>query len=433
MRTLRAYPTSINTNRGIDGTYMMIDEAAFVPDGIFTKVALPVAAQGSTSILAITTPNVADNIFQRMTRLKRLDPETSEPLDEPLFKFVQLRPTCPECAVDESTAQTCMHGAAAITEADSIKSQQKSEAYKQVYYDWGGGEDDYRREFRGDDVVSEANKPFRRELVEELRSLPHVEIKRPPSFIGVGIDPTAGGDGELAAFAAAEYLGGSQGDLPSLVTVCMGSQKVFGDDDKVREFLHEFFRKVRRHPYCGEAPIVVFCEANPPKLANDIARQVAEIEHELGSVTFVSDLKTKDGAEVHGVTITNADKKAVYSSTKGIITRRYLRFSTELFGCGVNRGRVGERHDEYTGDEIKEMFCTQLLRVTRELIPPTRSKPKGDFTFSGKPDDLYMAAGTFLRWETRFFKRDWYPDLIGTIFNRRVKMGLAQRPTRDLF
>ena len=87
--------------RGVDGDLIILDEAAFIPEGFIQKVVWPMAQKRGVVVLGISTSGGPTNYY---TKLR----EMMSNAGTPLFRFITISRICKKCQ-ESDHPEKCMH------------------------------------------------------------------------------------------------------------------------------------------------------------------------------------------------------------------------------------------------------------------------------------------------------------------------------------
>lgn len=161
---------------------MIIDEAAFIDQGLFYEVILPMMLQDNVALLAVSTALDENNYYSELTSL-------TDGAGNPVFVVKHLVLSCAKCIA--AKREGCPH---IVRDSPPWKSEAKQELLEQIYGE--SRRTTMLRETQGA-VAGDANLAF------ELSSLNRFFARAPynwaaergaapPRFIVIGYDPGAG-------------------------------------------------------------------------------------------------------------------------------------------------------------------------------------------------------------------------------------------------
>lgn len=185
---LYSLPDSPTKIRGITAHGMVFEEAAFIGEGMYNEVALPLDGVNRSCILAISSPpKESFNYFFKFFDLKNKDGKR-------VYDGIKIDSMCDTCR--ENNAEECPH------RQDFERPPWKSlEKEKDLRAQYGNNKTQLRREIYG---VAESDElsVFRKPDIERLYANPPYTFRRPPHYIIIAIDPCGGGTGSDTAWTA---------------------------------------------------------------------------------------------------------------------------------------------------------------------------------------------------------------------------------------
>lgn len=166
--------------RGTGTDLIILEEAAFVNDKVFTTVISPVLTVEYTAILGISTAQDELNYYSKLLTMKR--PGT----DELLFRVYKVGLACDACA-EAGKSGSCDH------RINRLPPWKPPARHRMLQAIMGSDESGFAREALGEMASNDhyVYKAFIRNLV----SNPRVVIDRPVGAVYIAIDPSGGGSG----------------------------------------------------------------------------------------------------------------------------------------------------------------------------------------------------------------------------------------------
>lgn len=189
-RQVRGLPAKENTVRGVDGNFIVCEEAAAMPVNFFTKVITPVAGPRTTAMVCISTISGAgemrENWFTTLLNMRK-------PNGKSVFNTFKVILACDKC-IEDGIADTCKHRLSDIPHWHSEMKQMMMRAI----FDQLGEREQMLQETVGLSQT-EAIPAFEKQQVYKCFSLaanPHVTdeyIDEKPRAVYVTVDPSGGG------------------------------------------------------------------------------------------------------------------------------------------------------------------------------------------------------------------------------------------------
>jgi len=322
----------LQTLRGTGGDIIWLEEAAFIKDPIIYEVVLPLITVDTTALIGISTPpSDPSNYYSRLFDLKGLD-------DKPMFDVV-----------------TVEHDAnASMDEIAPWKSADKMELIQKLYAMRKG---DYEREMLGV-RTTESNSVFHGGWITAFLDNRHTlttDVQR----IYIGIDPNGGGASQMCAIAVALVRG-------VFVIVDIFNATAQNADD-VRDAVIDTIDKIREHPRCKNANIILLPE-------NNLGHEASHIEYHVRGMRRVHTFSEKPGTV--GVCTTHKRKAMYVQNLQAVLSLGQLAMVPSI------------------GDQTEDIG-TQLRQFARQFTKT------GSCTYSGKDsgnDDAVMALMIAIHW-----------------------------------
>lgn len=275
-----SYPASVKGTRGYTVDMTVLEEAAHMPEEIFDYVVVPALGTDDMVLIAITTPQDANNYFSRLTELKREDGEL-------LFHVHAIGLACDACMAAGKGAN-CTHKGDLLPK---WKPRDRQARIKAIYGE--DKEDAFAQESQGM-IVRAKNTAFDPELIgaalgnpqelktgpdeskeEEGTAGPKLGWRHPPRVTYSFIDPSGGG---VSSNYAVVTMGRNEGRdvvcTPSLSSLLQqkpdtGVEPVpyrLQDGCSAAELTGQLFYKRSLIPGSNRPPLTYGASALPAKL-----------------------------------------------------------------------------------------------------------------------------------------------------------------------
>mgnify|MGYP004034513353 FL=1 len=239
IRKVHSYPSCAKTLRGTGGDVIYLEEAAFMALDVFFEVVVPLLEMETTALIAISTPLDGLNFYSEMFELKGAD-------GKPLFNTLRVGLSCQKCQ-EEGKAESCTHM------KDIIPPWKSAAKFDMVAAIYGDRKDLLARESMGQ-ITNDAASVFSQKLVDELMARPEWQLKNPPKYIFLGVDPNGGGSSDLAIISMCF-------ENNNLI-FCGAETYPAKNHDQIQLLLLGHIRAIRGHPYLRNAWIICFFESN---------------------------------------------------------------------------------------------------------------------------------------------------------------------------
>lgn len=182
---------------------MILEEAAFIAQEVWTEVVIPLLEVKNTALIAISTPLDSSNFYSNLVHMK-------DEFGNNVFEVLEARSACPICIETLKDPSKCPH---VNLERPTWKSKDKQQVVKALY---GGNKQMLLRESMG--VVTEGdNGIFDKYQVRELFSKERSNLSVNVKHVFVAIDPTGGGPSKFAIVSVIR----ENGSLQVLLASCM--------------------------------------------------------------------------------------------------------------------------------------------------------------------------------------------------------------------
>jgi hypothetical protein len=363
-----------------------MEEAAFINQGLFYEVIVPLLGVEGTAVLAISTPDESDGNYYSLL----MDLQDPDDQSKPLFKTIRIGLACDAC-VAANTAATCTHRQQLVP---PWKSNQRQNKMRKIM------ESDqhlFMRENLGM-ITSNTQYMFPAHMVNGLRQAPAFRVLRPCDVLFCAIDPSGGGTQSDYAMATVCVEHGKYGIVGldhsgsgcievrvSDACVVVYAETLYLQQD-INTMIYTHLRTLRRLPDFLCTTFVIYIEANMSWLETDRVAQICS-RPELQPVLLESrDPKRQDRIGV----ITDENTKLGYVSTmRHLLSDKQLSYYQQL-------------HSENTA-EAKATLEDQLRQFRRAIrVPdnPEHAKYQVHYTGKGysKKDDLVMALMMCCYW-----------------------------------
>lgn len=228
----------------------MIDEAAYVVDGVWNANIFPLLSVEATPLIALSTPTNSGNYYTNLFTKKSDD-------GQPMFNCMQVGLACDDC-LEKGNISNCSHKLGDIPHWKGLAQQKEIKSLQT--------EDAYLTETMGIAVDDGAIKAFERDLIDKLFRLPTWQFNNPVDIVFVCIDPNGGSlnknASEMAIFSVCRNYNNDfvvNRFLLLLFITCLCTTKNFMDliHDKVYISLVYLVRAFSIH--CSSCTIIFCC------------------------------------------------------------------------------------------------------------------------------------------------------------------------------
>ena len=192
--SIRSFPSKVQTLKGVGGSIVVIEEAAYCEPQLIQEVVVPLLAMRNSVLLCISTLRESTNHYSKFFRMQARD-------GTPLFRCIQFSLVCDVCARSEHP-ERCRHK---LHELPHWCSASRVETISNML---GDDPDMFMRETLGITADS-TNRAFEEKQLQAMRSRPRI-LLRDTAVIYVAVDPAGGGNSQFAIVSIADTPQGDQ-------------------------------------------------------------------------------------------------------------------------------------------------------------------------------------------------------------------------------
>lgn len=164
--------------RGTGADLIILEEAAFVNDKVFSTVISPVLTVEYTAILGISTAQDDLNYYSKLLNMKR--PGT----DELLFRVLKVGLACEACA-EAGKSGSCDH------RTNRLPPWKPASRHRMLQAIMGSDEAGFAREALGE--IASGDHYLYKAFIRHLVKNPRVPLDKPVGAVYLAIDPSGGG------------------------------------------------------------------------------------------------------------------------------------------------------------------------------------------------------------------------------------------------
>lgn len=381
-RVIQALPASTKTLRGIGGNVMIIDEAGFVEEELYTKIIFPVLSVKHTALICLSTLDGEDNYYSQM--LTKLDPITKKTF----YKTFFIHRACDACR-EAGTGYDCDHN------TDVIPPWQSSERHKKIRQMMEGNREEYEAEMMGMMTTSKI-RAFPQKYIDKFFSQNNVVFNEllPTAFIA--IDPSGAGDKSDTAICSGVRFKNNDFVLIGIEKITWGQIK---DKDMTIYTNAVSFHLERLRTITGLklAKLVLFVE-------NNMGSEVLWIKKYLvdqGMSRSIEIYSSGSSGGRDGVHTSPTVKENLYSQMKFYLQREKLFIHKDVFSTHVETNKTKETITDILKHLKTQMenFAVVIDDKKNNLFALPRK------TFTGKAngkDDLVLALQLLLYWSKHY-------------------------------
>ena len=210
--------------RGTGGDLVIMEEAAFIAQDVWSEVVIPLIEVKNTALIAISTPLDTSNFYSNLISMKADD-------GTPVFEVLQASAACAKCIAELDDPSKCPH---VNLERPAWKSKEKQQIVKALY---NNNKQMMLRESMG--VVTEtADGVFVRKTVNELFDKPRRALVD-TQHVYIAIDPTGAGPSKFAIVSIVRHEG-------SVIIVGLDNAKMKTHED-MRNLVTAHLNKLKTH------------------------------------------------------------------------------------------------------------------------------------------------------------------------------------------
>ncbi len=394
--TLNALPAHENTTRGVAANIIICEEAAAMPRHFFGAIIMPLLTVNNTALLAISTIQDEDNYYSQLIEMKNLD------RTGPMFNTFKFFNTCDKCRAIGKSA-SCKH---LNSERPHWMSDSRKDIVKHMYNQIGLGS---LGEQETSGVVTSIHRTaFPGHVVARMfaeHSLcTTAEITWAPQIVYTAIDPTGGGNSDLAVVSGMWYNA-------RFIFVGLESMSNIKCTDDYEPYLEQHYDKIRAIPQLRGVMFNTFIEQNMGWQTREIRKflkanvQGISFPDEMGlTISQTTLASTSKGRKKKNSGYTNHEvKEAMYHEFKDHLEMNRMAFLEN----GVTAFHPSPDEAGITAHRAtKRMLQSQLMNYyIQTTVPANPAFQEVKITWGGKTagggkDDLAVTAQLAVFWSS---------------------------------
>jgi hypothetical protein len=358
---------------------IILEEAAFIQEGVFYEVVAPLLGVNNTTVLGISTPNGEGSYYSALLEL-------NGPGDLPLFRVIKVGLACAACQ-EANAAASCTHMAHRLPVWKSAARMTKMACIM------ANKPDLFARENQGL-VTNDAGCVFDSRLVRDMFAPEQrvvLDTNSPIDMVFMAIDPAGGG-------AASNYAVVSHVCLNDTRVIVGLDSSSTTDETVIHAMVADHVLRLRKIPCMRKSLLVVFVEAN------------------MSFLTAGSLRTTLENAPFAPVYVVSSNKKIVPPDRRpraGVWTgapEKALYVTTIQHALGADKLKIADVVTGYSAQSdlatLKDQMCSYKREVREAETPHAMAKVTYSGKGCGKQDDLAMALQIGVYWEATTLARD---------------------------
>lgn len=368
-RTVWAYPSKVETLKGVGGDLIILEEMAVIDMGVFYEVVVPLLELDNTAMIGISTIKGEDNFLTKFLKMK-------DDSGKPFFKSYMFYLACETCR-NAGLASSCTH---LMNELPAWQSQRKHKRIRAMMED--------QKELLEQETIgishSSNERAFSTKSINSLFDRPSIVTPGSIDFIFISIDPNGGGASDFALTSTYFFRGNYY---------IIGGETVPSKDiEKNFDTLHNHYDLMNQNKIFKNSTKIFIIENN---LGFEAQHYAKYINNNFKNLIV---LKEQDSIGFH---TDHKFKAASCEKLRALLQTNMISFSTDFFTASSSV------------EKIKEKYMDQLQNYVIVKDVPKSHFSKIRKTYTGKTsvgakDDLCITLQLNIYWSWYFMTEKKY-------------------------